>query len=105
MGARAEKLIEEDGYVHGVRYRGQDGWHELRAVLTKGADGRFSRIRKLAGAGAGENICADGCALVPAPSRYERLRAVRISRWTRPLPGEAGPGRRLAGWLHHSQRD
>ncbi len=49
MGARAEKLIEEDGYVHGVHYRGQDGWHELRAVLTVGADGRFSRVRKLAG--------------------------------------------------------
>lgn len=49
MGARAEKLIEEDGYVHGVQYRAQDGWHELRAVLTVGADGRFSRLRKLAG--------------------------------------------------------
>lgn len=49
MGARAEKLIEEDGYVHGVEYRAQDGWHELRAVLTVGADGRFSRMRKLAG--------------------------------------------------------
>lgn len=49
MGARAEKLIEEDGYVHGVLYRGQDGWHELRAPLTVGADGRFSRMRKLAG--------------------------------------------------------
>lgn len=49
MGARAEKLLEEDGYVHGVQYRAQDGMHELRAVLTVGADGRFSRIRKLAG--------------------------------------------------------
>jgi 2-polyprenyl-6-methoxyphenol hydroxylase-like FAD-dependent oxidoreductase len=49
MGTRAEKLIEEDGYVHGVQYRAQDGWHELRAVLTVGADGRFSRMRKLAG--------------------------------------------------------
>lgn len=49
MGARAEKLIEEDGYVHGVQYRAQDGWHELRALLTVGADGRFSRVRKLAG--------------------------------------------------------
>jgi 2-polyprenyl-6-methoxyphenol hydroxylase-like FAD-dependent oxidoreductase len=49
MGARAEKLIEEDGYVHGVLYRAQDGWHELRAVLTVGTDGRFSRMRKLAG--------------------------------------------------------
>ena len=49
MGARVEKLIEEDGYVHGVHYRGQDGWHEVRAVLTIGADGRFSRMRRLAG--------------------------------------------------------
>jgi len=49
MGARVEKLTEEDGYVHGVHYRGQDGWHEVRAVLTIGADGRFSRMRRLAG--------------------------------------------------------
>src|SRR6266699_6666134 len=49
MGARVEKLIEEDGYIHGVHYRGQDGWHEVRATLTVGADGRFSRVRKLAG--------------------------------------------------------
>src|SRR5258706_1669598 len=48
MGARVEKLIEEDGYIHGVHYRGQDGWHEVRAVLTIGADGRFSRMRRLA---------------------------------------------------------
>ena len=49
MGARVEKLIAEDGYIHGVHYRGRDGWHQVRAVLTVGADGRFSRIRKLAG--------------------------------------------------------
>src|SRR2546421_10886904 len=49
MGARVEKLLEEDGYIHGVRYRAQDGWHELRATLTVGADGRFSRVRKLGG--------------------------------------------------------
>ncbi len=49
MGARVEKLIEEDGYTHGVQYRGQDGWHEVRATLTVAADGRFSRVRKLAG--------------------------------------------------------
>ena len=49
MGARVEKLIAEDGYIHGVHYRGRDGWHQVRAILTVGADGRFSRIRKLAG--------------------------------------------------------
>src|SRR2546428_12367253 len=49
MGARAEQLIEEEGEIRGVHYRGQDGWHELRAKLTVGADGRFSRMRQLAG--------------------------------------------------------
>jgi 2-polyprenyl-6-methoxyphenol hydroxylase-like FAD-dependent oxidoreductase len=49
MGAQVDELIEEGGKVRGVRYRGHDGWHEVRAVLTVGADGRFSRIRKLAG--------------------------------------------------------
>jgi 2-polyprenyl-6-methoxyphenol hydroxylase-like FAD-dependent oxidoreductase len=49
MGARVEELVVEGGMVRGVRYRGQDGWHEIRAVLTVGADGRFSRLRRLAG--------------------------------------------------------
>src|SRR6266487_2816139 len=49
MGARVEELIEEDGQVRGVRYHGHDGWHEVRALLTVGTDGRFSRLRKLAG--------------------------------------------------------
>jgi 2-polyprenyl-6-methoxyphenol hydroxylase-like FAD-dependent oxidoreductase len=49
MGARAEQLLVQDGNVHGVRYRARDGWHELHAALTVGADGRFSRIRRLAG--------------------------------------------------------
>jgi 2-polyprenyl-6-methoxyphenol hydroxylase-like FAD-dependent oxidoreductase len=49
MGARVEKLIEENGEVRGVEYRALDGWHELRALLTVGADGRFSRLRKLGG--------------------------------------------------------
>jgi 2-polyprenyl-6-methoxyphenol hydroxylase-like FAD-dependent oxidoreductase len=35
--------------VRGVRYQAADGWHEVRAALTVGADGRFSRLRKLAG--------------------------------------------------------
>jgi 2-polyprenyl-6-methoxyphenol hydroxylase-like FAD-dependent oxidoreductase len=49
MGARVNGLIEEYGAVCGVRYRGPDGNHEVRARLTVGADGRFSRIRRLAG--------------------------------------------------------
>jgi 2-polyprenyl-6-methoxyphenol hydroxylase-like FAD-dependent oxidoreductase len=49
MGANVQRLVEEDGVVRGVRYRTTDGWHEVRALLTVGADGRFSRLRHLAG--------------------------------------------------------
>jgi 2-polyprenyl-6-methoxyphenol hydroxylase-like FAD-dependent oxidoreductase len=49
MGARVKELIEEDGVVRGVRYRTADGPREVRATLTVGADGRFSRVRRLAG--------------------------------------------------------
>lgn len=49
MTANVEKLIEEDGVVRGVRYLSTDGWHEVRAALTVGADGRFSKLRHLAG--------------------------------------------------------
>jgi 2-polyprenyl-6-methoxyphenol hydroxylase-like FAD-dependent oxidoreductase len=48
MGARVEELLEEEGQVREVRYRTHDGWHEVRALLTVGTDGRFSRLRKLA---------------------------------------------------------
>jgi len=53
LGAMADELIEdaEHGAVHGVRYRGEGGEHELRAALTVGADGRFSKLRKLSGLG------------------------------------------------------
>jgi len=46
MGANVQELIEEDGVIKGVRYRG-GGWHEIRAILTVGADGRHSRLRQL----------------------------------------------------------
>jgi 2-polyprenyl-6-methoxyphenol hydroxylase-like FAD-dependent oxidoreductase len=49
MGARVEELIEEGGVVCGVRYREKDGWHEVRAHLVVGADGRGSRLRHLTG--------------------------------------------------------
>jgi 2-polyprenyl-6-methoxyphenol hydroxylase-like FAD-dependent oxidoreductase len=49
MEARVRELVEEEGVVRGVRYEGEDGWHEVRAILTVGADGRGSRVRRLAG--------------------------------------------------------
>src|SRR6516162_9956969 len=45
MGANVTELIQEDGAVRGVRYQTHDGVHELRALLTVGADGRFSSVR------------------------------------------------------------
>lgn len=47
MGANVQELIEENGVIQGVRYRGLGGWHEVRAILTVGADGRHSRLRQL----------------------------------------------------------
>jgi 2-polyprenyl-6-methoxyphenol hydroxylase-like FAD-dependent oxidoreductase len=49
MGASVRELVEEDGEIRGVRYRNRNGLHELRALLTVGSDGRFSRVRRLAG--------------------------------------------------------
>ena len=49
MGANVRRLVEEAGVVRGVRYRHGDGWCEVRAPLTVAADGRFSRLCKLAG--------------------------------------------------------
>lgn len=49
MHANANRLIEEDGVVRGVQYATADGMSEVRAVLTVGADGRFSQMRRLAG--------------------------------------------------------
>lgn len=47
LGANVQELIKENGVIRGVRYRGHGGWHEVRAMLTVGADGRHSRIRQL----------------------------------------------------------
>jgi 2-polyprenyl-6-methoxyphenol hydroxylase-like FAD-dependent oxidoreductase len=49
MGANATDLVTEAGVVRGVRYASNDGKHEVRATLTVAADGRFSRLRRLAG--------------------------------------------------------
>jgi 2-polyprenyl-6-methoxyphenol hydroxylase-like FAD-dependent oxidoreductase len=49
MGAQAGELIREGGAVRGVVYHQDGAEHELRATLTVAADGRFSKLRKLAG--------------------------------------------------------
>jgi 2-polyprenyl-6-methoxyphenol hydroxylase-like FAD-dependent oxidoreductase len=48
--ANVQELIEEDGAVKGVRYKDERGAvHEVRAALTVAADGRGSRVARLAG--------------------------------------------------------
>src|SRR5713101_3603373 len=49
LRANVLKLIEENAVVRGVRYQSPEGWHEIRSLLTVGADGRFSMVRRLAG--------------------------------------------------------
>lgn len=49
MGTRVRALIEENGVVRGARYESESGVREIQAVLTVGADGRGSRVRRLAG--------------------------------------------------------
>ncbi|GAB3142412.1 FAD-dependent oxidoreductase [Microbispora hainanensis] len=50
MNAKVVDLVRHDGAVRGVRYRDERGEeHEIRAVLTVGADGRHSDVRRAAG--------------------------------------------------------
>ncbi|MBG0829902.1 FAD-dependent oxidoreductase [Planomonospora sp. ID67723] len=49
MNAEVTGVVREGGSVRGVRYRGPDGEHELRAALTVAADGRRSDVRRAAG--------------------------------------------------------
>jgi 2-polyprenyl-6-methoxyphenol hydroxylase-like FAD-dependent oxidoreductase len=48
-GARVVGLIEEQGIVHGVQYSMAGAQHEVRSLVTVGADGRYSRVREMAG--------------------------------------------------------
>jgi 2-polyprenyl-6-methoxyphenol hydroxylase-like FAD-dependent oxidoreductase len=47
--ANVRELLVDGDAVRGVRYRAPDGWHEIRALLTVGADGRFSQVRRQSG--------------------------------------------------------
>jgi 2-polyprenyl-6-methoxyphenol hydroxylase-like FAD-dependent oxidoreductase len=49
MNATVRELIRDGGRVQGVRYHDGHQLHEVRAVLTVGADGRSSTVRRAAG--------------------------------------------------------
>jgi 2-polyprenyl-6-methoxyphenol hydroxylase-like FAD-dependent oxidoreductase len=46
--AEVTGLIDADGAIRGLRYRDAEGEHELRAILTVGADGRAAVTREAA---------------------------------------------------------
>ena len=48
LGANVTDLIQENGSVRGVHYKTLDDRRSARALLTVGADGRSSRVRRLA---------------------------------------------------------
>lgn len=48
LGAHVDRLLEHDGVIGGVGYRGNERDGEVSAALTVATDGRFSRVRKLA---------------------------------------------------------
>jgi len=49
LGCRVKELVIEEDRVRGAVYEKDGERHELRATLTVAADGRASRVRKLAG--------------------------------------------------------
>ncbi|WP_207955748.1 FAD-dependent monooxygenase [Rubrobacter marinus] len=105
MGARVRELVEEGGATRGVFYDAPDGERrEVRAELVVGTDGRFSKIRKLAG-WSPSGGAADGRRVVQRAARGGGpgggggdlpLRARRP-------PRTHGPLRPLAGRLPHPQ--
>ena len=88
MGARVEELLEQDGGVCGVRYRSKDGWRQVQALLTVGADGRFSRVRKLSGLG-------DEAMRASAPMDVLWFRLPRKADDAHGFMGRFGPGHLL----------
>ena len=78
MGARVNDLIIEDEVVRGIRYRGPDGERELRVLLTVAADGRASRLGKLAGFTPKKNAAAMDVMWLVLPRRDDE-RAVDMT--------------------------
>ncbi|MEU5273716.1 FAD-dependent monooxygenase [Streptomyces hygroscopicus] len=82
-GRRADGLLRREGAIAGVIADGPPGRCVVRARVVVGADGRFSRIRRLAGIGAGraEAFAQDvlWCTLIARPGE-PRVGDVRVFR-------------------------
>jgi monooxygenase len=82
-GRRVTGLIQEDGRVRGVVSDGPDGALRVRAHCVIGADGRYSKVRQLAGIADGRLDVFDQDVLwFKVPARGAGPREVRVFRET-----------------------
>ncbi|WP_405016244.1 FAD-dependent monooxygenase [Kitasatospora sp. NBC_00070] len=80
-GYRATALVEQGGVVLGAVADGPGGRHTVRAPATVGADGRFSKVRRLAGIEADRDDVFDFDVLwFKLPGTGAPDRAVRVHR-------------------------
>jgi len=83
-GRRVGGLVWRDGRIAGVTADGPDGRCTVRARAVVGADGRYSRVRRLAGIGAGRTEALHHvllwCTLRAGGADAPPLRDVRVFR-------------------------
>jgi 2-polyprenyl-6-methoxyphenol hydroxylase-like FAD-dependent oxidoreductase len=83
MGAKVDDLLRDTRGVCGVRYTAADGQHRVLASVVVGADGRFSKVRQLAGMtlrGRGEPMDVLWFRLPKAASDPERAAGIYFGR-------------------------
>lgn len=100
-GHRLSALVEEDGAVRGAVAEGRAGPHTVRAGWVVGADGRFSKTRRLAGIGADrQDVFAFDVLWFKLPQEEPPGRHVRVFRAAgRPvLVYPSYPGTVQLGW-------
>ncbi|MCG6495612.1 FAD-dependent oxidoreductase [Kitasatospora sp. A2-31] len=123
-GCRVTALVEEGGAVRGAVAEGRGGRHTVRAAATVGADGRFSKVRRLAGIPADRDDVFDFDVLwFKLPGTGVPDRAVRVFRdggrpvlaypsypdtvqlgWTLPHRGYAGLAQRGLAYVQQEIR-
>lgn len=82
-GSRVTKLVTEGGKTRGVVAEGGDGTHTIRAHCVIGADGRYSKVRQLAGIASGrQDSFGQDIMWFKLPANGNVPRAVRVFRGT-----------------------